>query len=1302
MGEQQDPSRVSAPSRAQLMVEFAKALEDEVDEATRQSARAAVPLNGGRLIAKIGGSCQYLFTAETAFSLPGDTPADLIVPGRPHLEATVVSAEGLTVIVSVQTDLGGFVPNARLRSNLTYLLRLLTSRLEELAVGPNPAGDRLLGLVPASGAPAPLPPTDNAEQDEAVSSAIGRDLTFLWGPPGTGKTTTIGRLASELFRRDRSVLIVSHTNTAVDQALLNVGTLLSSALESGKIIRLGDPVQQELKEVPLLLAATHVERRAEQLTQERAQLVRDREDAKEHVLRVSHSIDLCEWVVVAARDLETLEGQLTELTAIDGVKRDAETEVQVLQRNEAAAREQAQAARIVLDLQVQLQRALELRGEHEKAHAIAVLRLQGASSDLQAARTILVVARELAPLRKRASSLPSVDLLEATLATHGAALVAATGTLQEKEAGLREAESLLREAAGTGLLLRTWRGLRDPQVLASELETKRTEAAGCVSAVTTLEQTIAAAKDQLQEAKKIRNGLAPHADIPTEAEQEQRVLRREREASAATWAERTAKEALAGIEDRCNQLAKMQDEAQTKCQGSPEYAIEQHELARTALESAKASLQSATLKYDQHYTTVRKRLGQQLGALRQMHLTSRSFEGVAASYLTVRSTVREAEARVASLNVAALRHEREELNAHIRASDDAIARIDQQLTHVEDVIVSEASIVATTLTRAYMRESLKTRRFDTVVLDEASMAPLPALWAAAALATTNVVVVGDFRQLSPIVLAQTEVAKRWLGRDIFEVSGAKAAYEAGRPLNCFVELKRQFRMHPAIAAIPNSLFYDGQLRSDDDCGDRELNGWYNRDWGPDAPVVLLDTKAAGAWVTSVARGWKSSRLNFLSATFCCSLAERLLLPGRSAPANSSRPRILVVSPYRPHAKLVQQILEEAGLAEEVRSGTAHSFQGSEASVVIVDLVNDQPHWRVGMFVPTLDDGTRRLLNVAITRARRRLFIVGNLGYCQAQSRKAFLGREFIPRLQTGHPAIDVLSVLPGNLTARFARLQFQAVGGLEELGEKRAVVTQDDFFRMLEPDLRVARERVVIYSPFLAYERLSRMMPQLRTLTDGGVRVFVVTKPLSERGVRERSAYRYLEELLSMSSVGIVHKAAMHEKFVFVDDEIVWSGSLNPLSHSSTQEVMERRVSRTICEEFAKVLRLNDLLGPVVSGETRCPVCESGLIAAEGRDDPFYWRCEADAACYSRGIDDPPLENGELRCRRCQGEVRLGEWGEVFVWRCQANPRHHQAVRQSHLRLPRMRERLSPKELRLLESSFAKRPRGRGVAQTLE
>ena len=99
-----------------------------------------------------------------------------------------------------------------------------------------------------------------------------------------------------------------------------------------------------------------------------------------------------------------------------------------------------------------------------------------------------------------------------------------------------------------------------------------------------------------------------------------------------------------------------------------------------------------------------------------------------------------------------------------------IAVIDETLKIVEKIVVSEAAIIATTLTRAYLRDSIQSRRFDTVILDEASMAPIPALWIAASLADVNAVLVGDFKQLPPIVQSDQELAKKWLGRDVFEVA----------------------------------------------------------------------------------------------------------------------------------------------------------------------------------------------------------------------------------------------------------------------------------------------------------------------------------------------------------------------------------------------------------------------------------------------------------------------------------------------------------------------------------------------------
>jgi superfamily II DNA or RNA helicase len=76
-------------------------------------------------------------------------------------------------------------------------------------------------------------------------------VTYLWGPPGTGKTTTLSALIQELFARGKRVLICSNTNRAVDQVLLNLCRTLGTdheAMETGKILRLGRIAHDQLRQ----------------------------------------------------------------------------------------------------------------------------------------------------------------------------------------------------------------------------------------------------------------------------------------------------------------------------------------------------------------------------------------------------------------------------------------------------------------------------------------------------------------------------------------------------------------------------------------------------------------------------------------------------------------------------------------------------------------------------------------------------------------------------------------------------------------------------------------------------------------------------------------------------------------------------------------------------------------------------------------------------------------------------------------------------------------------------------------------
>ena len=102
-------------------------------------------------------------------------------------------------------------------------------------------------------------------------------------------------------------------------------------------------------------------------------------------------------------------------------------------------------------------------------------------------------------------------------------------------------------------------------------------------------------------------------------------------------------------------------------------------------------------------------------------------------------------------------------------------------------------------------------------------------------------------------------------------------------------------MDPQISAIPNALVYDGSLVDDSGVDDDSaLDGWFQRDWGHDAPVLLVDMAPLNAWVTSVKTGRAGgSRLNFLSATVSVDIAERLLRPDRPDLPLGERARVLI-------------------------------------------------------------------------------------------------------------------------------------------------------------------------------------------------------------------------------------------------------------------------------------------------------------------------------------------------------------------------------------------------------------------------
>jgi ssDNA-binding Zn-finger/Zn-ribbon topoisomerase 1 len=141
---------------------------------------------------------------------------------------------------------------------------------------------------------------------------------------------------------------------------------------------------------------------------------------------------------------------------------------------------------------------------------------------------------------------------------------------------------------------------------------------------------------------------------------------------------------------------------------------------------------------------------------------------------------------------------------------------------------------------------------------------------------------------------------------------------------------------------------------------------------------------------------------------------------------------------------------------------------------------------------------------------------------------------------------------------------------------------------------------------------------------------------------------------------------------------------------------MERRVSKDVFSHYAKTIRLSDLIEGYNNGIPKCPICGGEIVASEGRDEPFYWRCINEECDYTRNIDQPPIQGGIITCNRCSGKVEYGEWGGKPAWRCLENRRHHQKIARTHLRLPKMRTIIPKQYLNKLDKMFNIKPTNYG------
>jgi hypothetical protein len=1034
-GSSEATGQCTLPSDEQALIrEFMQALVEEIEAIKKGRGGSIITVHDGVFVRREGPFFVYVFSTGSPLIVMEDAPAEVEVGGQ-KFPGQIISVQGSDVAVGIENDFGKTIAQARLITDLSYLLETLRKRYEEVLNGERTLdtalSQRVFGLAPVStqtdGTELNLPPSPhppNAEQETAIRTVCGSDIQFIWGPPGTGKTQTIGFLIAALLGRNLRVLVVSHTNVATDNAIDKAARLLEATEDyhSGKLVRYG--ITSPNSDLPPMV-------RLDKITEFLGRRLKDQLAELQAKLQKVHS------------ELKSLREVQTLLAA------------------------EKEALRRLADLETNLQHC----------------------------------SRECEITRSRGADLA---------------------------AQLQETKVRLAAAEAAGRLKRFFLGL-DP------------------------------------------------VKLQVEAAQTQRELDVALAVSAA-------------------QVARQNE-------------------VRAAMELARSE---------------RERHAREARVLLSRH-------GLDADGLAAR--VGERAKRSEQLTV-------------------AIRTVEAELEALRSKILREAKVIATSLTKATISKQMDDQKFDAIVVDEASMAPMPSLYFAAGRAAKKAIIVGDFRQLPPICLADTEIAQKWLGRDIFNQAGVQRAVDERKQEPRLRMLRQQYRMHPEISATSNGIIYKGRLinsLSNDTLHD--INMFMEKSPFGHSPLLLYDVSSTNPWSSHLEQG---GRYNLYSAVLSAELAKQATQAGVRS--------VGVISPYSVHARLIKMILEDSGDPQLrcLKVSTVHKFQGLEQDLIIFDIAEGpMPRYGPSGLVDGVDLGSQaaKLINVSITRPRAQIAVVANVQYLASKLPRDAILLQLLGQLQGRGTVVDSKRVVDDYFCSEFerwARLLEPRDDGINP--NDGTLYTERNFYAGFFADLRKATKEIIIVSPFLTANRAQQFFNLFRSKLADGLELRVFTQTLGEQqGDMFRQAEMVFEELKRIG-VQVVERRGLHQKFAFIDREVAWEGSLNILSQSEgrSTEQMRRLPYASTCDELIKLHNFGSdtevapgTRGPVRT-DRKCDKCGSVVLLVPGPHGFFlgcdrYPECDG-PACKSIGWGD--RIGTDVKCATC-GRPMVAVRGRYGVYlRC--------------------------------------------------
>lgn len=580
-----------------------------------------------------------------------------------------------------------------------------------------------------------------------------------------------------------------------------------------------------------------------------------------------------------------------------------------------------------------------------------------------------------------------------------------------------------------------------------------------------------------------------------------------------------------------------------------------------------------------------------------------------------------------------------------------LTQIKEKLVAEEKRVVSDASFVATTVSKAIVDSVLYKDTYDTVIFDEASMAYIPQIVFSAGLAQKHFICMGDFAQLPPIVQSN---GFNSLNADIFNFCGIVNAVDEGVGHKWLCMLDTQYRMHPEIAAFSSRTMYRGLLKSGKNMESQRKQIVGDNPFPGDA-LRLVDL---GGMYSVCSKTADKSHINVLSAFVSLGLAVNA----------AKNYEVGIITPYNAQSRLLhamsRDVTERDSQLHSITCATVHQFQGSEKDVIIYDAVDCYLMRKPGtLLASTVNDYANRLYNVAVTRAKGKMISVVNVDYMKAKNfSKSLIFREMMDSLEAENKSTrksDVASSIASPILESFTT---QAGG--------------EEFLR----DLERAKSGINIDIPkgtSSSPRWLQKLSETLQNVKKRGVKVFIRTD--NKVAIPKEIKPLVIENKFITNPIALIDRSIVWYGMPSSDASFISGGQTIPTLFKPILRFKGKHFARSLYGflEMSRTVDTSDeqieigensaysTFASYVAGEIKCSSCGAKMILRKGKK--FFLGCSAYPKCENtRQIDPDTVENyfyfNNLEGKRCPQdntslEAKDGKYG-VYARCCNETDRH--------------------------------------------